>query len=222
MTHTGLNRTDLPSPRWEARSLGWGSGLADPTEGPSLACPRSWGSCHRGSESLVPTEHLLVRILCLKLPFLRTAATLAQGPVPARCHLNSHLSRRWFLIRSHSEVLGVRTPTYVAGESRFSPRQASVTVPGLRGPAGTCGGLGSQPQGLPAPGPRSPAMFQQHDRHGGQGDPSTLWKVSLTAFKTDTDNKFDLECKCVRTTGPLRVQPTRRFGTVARARQLHT
>lgn len=47
-------------------------------------------------------------------------------------------------------------------------------------------------------------------------------KVSLTAFKTDTDNKFDLECKCVRTTGPLRVQPTRRFGTVARARQLHT
>lgn len=45
-------------------------------------------------------------------------------------------------------------------------------------------------------------------------------KVSLTAFKTDTNNKFDLECKCVQTTDPPRARPTQRFGPVARTRQL--
>lgn len=80
---TDLNKTDLPSPSWEARGLGWGCGLAAPTEGLSLACPRSWGSCRRGSKSRVLTQRLLVRILCPKTPFPRTAAIRAQGPVPA-------------------------------------------------------------------------------------------------------------------------------------------
>lgn len=37
-------------------------------------------------------------------------------------------------------------------------------------------------------------------------------KVSLTAFKTATSNKFDLECKCVQAAGSPRSWPHREVG----------